>query len=153
MLRYSNDSFFSTITESHGFNKANPQSLFNVTRFDQLVEDNMKKATTAAASDSKRFATQEATFTQFQNLYCLAQCSPDLSGNDCNSCLVGAIADLPNCSSGKQGGRVLNPSCNIRYELYLFYQVTALASSPSPALLPLTLQITALPVQVGYLSF
>ncbi|KAH1111770.1 hypothetical protein GYH30_010213 [Glycine max] len=34
---------------------------------------------------------------------------------------------------GKRGGRVLYPRCNVRYELYPFYHVTASPPSPSPS--------------------
>ncbi|XP_042520785.1 cysteine-rich receptor-like protein kinase 10 isoform X2 [Macadamia integrifolia] len=98
----------------------------------------MNKVATEAASYSDRFATQEANFMQFQNLYCLGQCSPDLSGSDCYRCLVGVISYLP---SGKQGGRAFNPSCNVRFEMYSFYGVIASVPAPSPTLvspLPLT---------------
>ncbi|KAJ4981456.1 hypothetical protein NE237_032293 [Protea cynaroides] len=101
-----------------------------------ILGDTMNQVATSAASDSKRFATLEANYTQFQSLYSLAQCSPDLSANDCNTCLITTISYLPSCCSNKQGGRVLIPSCNIRYEVYPFYQITASApSSPSPTAL------------------
>ncbi|KAJ4976724.1 hypothetical protein NE237_001830 [Protea cynaroides] len=132
MLRYSNKSFFSTVADVPAFYMWNTQNVSDPTQFNQLLAKNMNKAATMAASDSERFATQEANFSQFQKMYCLAQCSLDLLENDCNRCLVGAIAFLPSCCSGKQGGRVLNPSCNIRYEVYPFYQVKASAPVPSP---------------------
>ncbi|KAH9688402.1 cysteine-rich receptor-like protein kinase 25 [Citrus sinensis] len=54
-----------------------------------------------------------------QGGYCM--CIPYLSKPDCNVCLRGALAQIPACCSGKQGGRVLTPSCNIRYERYPFF--------------------------------
>jgi hypothetical protein len=81
---------------------------------------------------SKKYATNQATISGFQNLYCLAQCTPDLSPQDCRKCLGSVIGDLPWCCMGKQGGRVLYPSCNVRYELYPFFHVDN-ASSPSPS--------------------
>jgi len=39
----------------------------------------------------------------------------------CEKCLKIATNQLPSCCSGKQGARVLIPSCNIRYEFYPFY--------------------------------
>ena len=58
-----------------------------------------------------------------EKLYGLAQCTRDLSGGDCKKRLETAIAGLPSCCDGKQGGRVVGGSCNIRYELYPFFDV------------------------------
>ncbi|KAK3183332.1 hypothetical protein Dsin_030618 [Dipteronia sinensis] len=48
-------------------------------------------------------------------------CIPDLSTENCRACLNKAAYSLLEFFKGKRGGRVLNPSCNIRYELYPFY--------------------------------
>ncbi|KAK8330647.1 hypothetical protein V6Z11_A10G019200 [Gossypium hirsutum] len=79
---------------------------------------------------SKKFATRETKLSSFQTLYTLAQCTPDLSGSACSRCLQGALESLP---TGWQGGRVLSPSCNVRYEIYPFYNLTAVSPQPPPA--------------------
>jgi len=78
----------------------------------------------AAAAVGNKFATREANISGFESVYCLAQCTPDLSLSDCRRCLSEVIGDLPWCCEGKRGGRVLYPSCNVRYELYPFYRST-----------------------------
>ncbi|OIT35706.1 cysteine-rich receptor-like protein kinase 10 [Nicotiana attenuata] len=78
----------------------------------------------------KKFATKEANFSSPEKLYTLAQCTPDLSDSSCDRCLSTAIGNLPR--HGSRGGRVLLPSCNVRYELYSFYNVTAVALPPPP---------------------
>ncbi|XP_043687390.1 cysteine-rich receptor-like protein kinase 10 [Telopea speciosissima] len=134
-LRYSNQSFFSNVSESPAFSMFNAQDISDSTWFDRLLNDTMHKAAIKAASDSQRFATQEANFKRDQNLYCLVQCSPDLSGNDCDRCLVDSIADLLIYCSRNEGGRMVYPSCNVRFEFYPFYGLTASAPSPSPTTL------------------
>ncbi|XP_042519922.1 cysteine-rich receptor-like protein kinase 25 [Macadamia integrifolia] len=133
-LRYSNKSFFSTLSENPPYAMFNTHNISDPNRFNQLWGNITNVTATKAASNSDRYATQEANFTQFQKLYCLAQCSPDLSGRDCNSCLVNAISYLPGCCSGSKGGRVFNPSCIIRFEVYPFYRVTGSALAPSPTI-------------------
>ncbi|KAE8715160.1 hypothetical protein F3Y22_tig00110186pilonHSYRG00076 [Hibiscus syriacus] len=59
----------------------------------------------------------------------------DLTTSDCNTRLRQAISDLPVCCDGKQGGRVLTPRCNIRYELYPFYNQSAVSLPPPPFVL------------------
>ncbi|KAK1368438.1 hypothetical protein POM88_034530 [Heracleum sosnowskyi] len=59
-------------------------------------------------------------------------CIPDLSGKDCGLCLREAMSFWPKCCDRKQGGRVLLYSCNIRYEVYPFFDILVSAPSPSP---------------------
>ncbi|GKV19311.1 hypothetical protein SLEP1_g29592 [Rubroshorea leprosula] len=78
-------------------------------------------------------------FLRFRPCTVWFQCMLYLSTLDCNRCLQGAIASLPNCCSGKVGGRILKPSCNIRHEVYPFYIESAVpAPAPSPVVLTLT---------------
>ncbi|KAL8222739.1 hypothetical protein R6Q57_020140 [Mikania cordata] len=44
----------------------------------------------------------------------------DLSSGACKTFLDDAINILPSCCDGKEGGRVVGGSCNIRYEIYSF---------------------------------
>ena len=134
MLRYSNVSFFSQVSESPSVYMWNTQNITEQARFDQLLVDSFNSIRSEAANDQsgKKYATKEENFTGFQSLYTLVQCTPDLSPDQCNRCLVGTIALLPNCCSGKQGGRVLFPSCNVRFEVYPFYTEPAPPPSPPP---------------------
>ncbi|XP_059639555.1 cysteine-rich receptor-like protein kinase 10 [Cornus florida] len=139
MLRYANQSFFSTMEESPNVNVWNPYNVTEQDRFEQLLGETVDDLATLASNDESgnvtRFATQEADFTAFQKLHSLAQCTPDLSGSDCNRCLRVAISFLPTCYVGRQGGRVLLPSCNIRFEISPFYTSVATAPPPTPILL------------------
>ncbi|XP_042519245.1 cysteine-rich receptor-like protein kinase 10 [Macadamia integrifolia] len=134
-LRYSNESIFSIVSDSSALIMLNPNNISDPTRFNQLLDNTMNEVATEAASYSDRFATQEAIVTEFQNLYCLAQCSPYLSRNGCYRCLLGAIGNLPICCNGSQGGRVFSPSCVVRFEMYLFHRVTTSVPATSSTLL------------------
>ena len=83
----------------------------------------------AASGDSlKKFAAGHVIVqgsTTNQPIYALLQCTPDLGKQNCIDCLKGAISKIPVCCGGKQGGRVLKPSCNLRFETNLFYDFTA----------------------------
>ncbi|KAI9072207.1 hypothetical protein K1719_045835 [Acacia pycnantha] len=83
-------------------------------------------------------------------IYGLYMCRGDVSLQVCNQCVVNATQRLPSeCPyskeaviwEGKIGGRAVNPSCNIRYELFSFFDtnqlnVTVPAPAPTPALAP-----------------
>ncbi|CAH9071747.1 unnamed protein product [Cuscuta europaea] len=50
-----------------------------------------------------------------------AQCSPDLDMQECKHCLGDSVQSIPQCCSGRQGAKVLKPSCSLRYEVSEFY--------------------------------
>lgn len=87
-------------------------------------------ATKAANSEDEKFETGEVNLTSSVTLYGLVQCTPELSLFDCNMCFRSAIASVPNCCDGKQGARVLLPGCNIRYQVYPFYNSTKILATP-----------------------
>lgn len=106
----------------------------NQTRFMELMKNMMNNviAVRAATGGSqKKFATDSVINTAFQTIYGLGQCTPDLSPSDCNTCLVDAIGAF----KVTQGGRILLPSCVVRYEVYPFFDLSLL-SSPPPAPAP-----------------
>ncbi|KAI5444733.1 hypothetical protein KIW84_013126 [Lathyrus oleraceus] len=126
MLRYSDYYFFSTADKS-GFSLTNTADVSNTKAFIRLLLPFMNQTADEAARPlsgvkNKKFATTETRVSESETLYCLAQCTPDLSPNDCRTCLNSAIEELPLCCNGKVGGRYLYPSCNVRYELYPFYR-------------------------------
>jgi len=138
MLRYSNESIFSTVAVRPIIYLLNSQNITEQDRFNRLLNTTMTEMAREASNfpiGVKKFGVKEVKFSDFQNLYNLVQCTPDLSSTDCNSCLQAAINRLPMCCSGKQGGRVLFPSCNVRYELYQFYNEST-APAPAPGLAP-----------------
>ncbi|XP_015868281.3 cysteine-rich receptor-like protein kinase 25 [Ziziphus jujuba] len=134
MVRYSNESFFGNMVQDPSISLYNIQDISEPVRFNQLLQVSMNDSRTKAVdapTGAKRFGTKEATFTSSDTLYTLVQCTPDLNSSDCDRCLRGMISGLMSCCYGKRGGNVLNPSCNIRYEIYPFYQLAA-APTPTP---------------------
>ncbi|RZB61879.1 Cysteine-rich receptor-like protein kinase 7 [Glycine soja] len=109
----------------------NTANISNQESFMRLMFSTINKTADEAAKDDKKFATRQTTISEFQNLYCLAQCTPDLSPLDCRSCLSKVIGDLPLFCEGQQGARVLYPGCNVRYDLYPFYRSTKRTKPPA----------------------
>ncbi|KAM2366606.1 hypothetical protein TB2_005024 [Malus domestica] len=136
MLRYSYVSFFSTLAENPGVFLMNTQNVTEQTRFNRVLASSMNDVATEAANDADKFATKQTNFSDLITLYSLGQCTQDLSAAVCDRCFRIAIAQLPSCCSGKQGGRVLFPSCNVRYEIYPFYDENATAPEPAPGAPP-----------------
>ncbi|KAK7357543.1 hypothetical protein VNO80_16832 [Phaseolus coccineus] len=94
----------------------------------------------AVSSEStKKFATGEAEdrVGSWRRVYGMVQCVPSATNDQCETCLKHGIGTLFSaCCEGKQGARALLAWCNIRYELYQFYNTTLTPSTPlvpSPA--------------------
>ncbi|KAI9123431.1 hypothetical protein K1719_004731 [Acacia pycnantha] len=80
----------------------------------------MNDAVVEAANSTKKFATKEANLTSGVSMYTLVQCTRDLSPQFCSKCLSGLIELIPTDSS-IIGGRIQNPSCNLRFQEDRFY--------------------------------
>lgn len=138
MLTYSNQSIFPTVREGPGVLLYNVNNISDPTSFNQLLGTTLTNLVPKAASGQlggKKFAVAKINFiATMQTLYTLAQCTPDLTTDDCTRCLQVAFGRL---LLGRQGARYLLPSCNIRYETYSFYNETAVSLlSPPPAPAP-----------------
>ncbi|MCL7027171.1 hypothetical protein MKW94_011513, partial [Papaver nudicaule] len=132
MLRYSNEYYFNIMQITPAVYIWDPISITDPEQFNPVLADLMDELEKQRGSSFSNFATGYKNLTNDRKVYGLVQCSPDILSNDCSRCLLGAISELPSCCDGKQGGRVIRPSCNIRYELYPFLQYT---NAPSPPLL------------------
>ncbi|KAM1186508.1 hypothetical protein FF1_015660 [Malus domestica] len=136
MLRYSNESFFSTAPELTPLYSWNGDDPPDQTRFNQVVAASMNEVATEAAKDADKFATKKETVSDRIHLYSLGQCTQDLSATACERCLRAAIAEWQSCCSGKREVRLLHPSCNFRYATYLFYAQNDTAPEPAPGAPP-----------------
>ncbi|KAK3188261.1 hypothetical protein Dsin_027822 [Dipteronia sinensis] len=135
LLRYSDSYIFSTAARNPGIYFRNDTYVtVDPSRFHEVVLGLMNEAETQAVNDPRKFATRKGISTTSQPLYVLVQCTEDLSNNDCSGCLQESIAGL---QSGRLGGSSLLPSCNSRYESYLFYNEN-MTSRPPPAPTPVT---------------
>ncbi|XP_061348331.1 cysteine-rich receptor-like protein kinase 8 [Gastrolobium bilobum] len=139
MVRYSTTYFFSSVSTTPKFPMWNTANVSNPKSFMSLLFMTMNETADEAALHPighKNYATKEVSISEFQTLYFLAQCTPDLSPHDCRTCLGVIMEDIRGCCGGSLGGRVLCSSCNIRYELYPFYHTSP--TSTSPELVPAT---------------
>ncbi|XXG83032.1 hypothetical protein AAC387_Pa10g0888 [Persea americana] len=130
-LRYSDQRFFSIVDETLSVNLWSNENISNPDEFNRALESLLKNLTSEAAFNaSKRmFATGQASINSTQNIYGLVQCTRDLTPSDCNSCLQRTSENIKLCCFGRQGGRILGASCNVRFELYSFFGG---AGSPPP---------------------
>ena len=137
MLRYSFRDIFGIMEISPPFYMCSGNNVS--ANYDQFSQDlrtllDSQRGRAAAGGSLRKFAAGNATAPNNQTLYSLVQCTPDLSDQDCRDCLFGAMEDIRNYCAGKQRGRVIKPSCNLRFDVALFYDATAdNASNNTPA--------------------
>ncbi|KAI9123990.1 hypothetical protein K1719_005290 [Acacia pycnantha] len=100
----------------------------------ELALDTLNAVAKQAAygGGGKKFATKEVNYSNFQTIYSMVLCTPDLSADDCYRCLITLSAEYPTCCFGKIGAVVLAASCTVRYEVYPFYRMTLPPPSPPP---------------------
>ncbi|GJN14795.1 hypothetical protein PR202_gb01656 [Eleusine coracana subsp. coracana] len=105
-------------------------------RLDGLMSNLTWKA--AHGNNPRMFAAGAVDHTPLVKIYGMAQCTGDLGGDDCYSCLDRAVAYIPTYWGRKQGGQAILWSCFVRFESAIFYNVHAveIAMSSSPALAP-----------------
>ncbi|XP_027364923.1 putative receptor-like protein kinase At4g00960 [Abrus precatorius] len=125
MLRYSDRSIFNLEETGPAYYANNMKNATDLNQFNEDVRtllDSLKS--TAALGDSRfKYAAGNKSGPDDQVIYGLVQCTPDLSGSQCDDCLVQSIARIPiDCCKDKIGGRVVRPSCFMRFETsFLFY--------------------------------
>lgn len=121
-LKYDDTDFFGKIDYQNRFDILNVNNVTMVEphKFNQRVKELLTNLSKKACKSSKMFAHGESQIEESNKIYGMVQCSRDLSDVNCKICLDDAISKLPSCCDGKQGGRVVGGSCNIRYEIYPF---------------------------------
>lgn len=151
MLRYSNQSIVGQMRIRPAVFLTNKQNITEnqVSRFNESLPALLIDVAVKAALSSRKFATEKANFTVFQTIYSLVQCTPDLTNQDCESCLRQAINWLPRCCDRSVGGRVIAPSCSFRYELYPFYNETIAEATMAPPLSTVAAPPLKLPSEKG----
>ncbi|GMI77538.1 cysteine-rich RLK (RECEPTOR-like protein kinase) 10 [Hibiscus trionum] len=110
----------------------NEKNISNPGRFNDVLAFLMNNISRNAAYDSElMFETGEVKFNKKERIYGLVQCTRDISGDTCLNCLNSALQDLNGCCGSRTGGSVLSRNCNVRFQMYKFYN-----GSDSPLIYP-----------------
>ncbi|GFP94691.1 cysteine-rich receptor-like protein kinase 41 [Phtheirospermum japonicum] len=151
MLRYSNQTILGIMETRPALFMSNVENATNPGEFLTYLRGHLDNLRDLAANGGplRKVAAANVRANDFQYIFALVQCTPDLSSDDCTGCLIAAAAEIPTCCDRRRGGRVLYPSCNLRYERYPFFNETRLQElvpvPPSPAPQPPLAPVTPLP--------
>jgi hypothetical protein len=77
----------------------------------------------AASGGYSKFVAKTSVAPDFSKIYVFAQCTPDLTDQQCTNCLEMISSQLPLCCIGKEGGRFYTLSCNFRLETFPFFDL------------------------------
>ncbi|GKB19856.1 kinase RLK-Pelle-DLSV family protein [Tanacetum coccineum] len=117
-LTYSNDTIFENIKINYFGYESGSQTTTNVNKFDDDLRSLLDKLKADAASEGalRKFASGNTTSPDSITIYAILQCSPDLSEQDCISCLDNIIEKhISRKMNGNVKGRALDPMCNFQY--------------------------------------
>lgn len=122
-VSYSYSNFFSAMTYQGQYPESNnqKQNVSNPKELSSALIKLMDGLISEATWASSMFAVDSSNFSSQGHVYGLVQCTRGISGSDCNNCLRFAWGDLRVCCSPHQGATVVSRYCNVRFELYSFY--------------------------------
>ncbi|KAG2401385.1 hypothetical protein LR48_Vigan02g233000 [Vigna angularis] len=134
MLRYSDRNIFGLMEIGPAFYANNDKNASDLDEFNEDVNTLLRNLSGIAASgDSRVKYAADGISSGSKVIYGLVQCTPDLEESECADCLSQSIERIPiDCCKDKIGGRVVRPSCNMRFETsFKFYGDPAFVP-PSP---------------------
>ncbi|XP_073004997.1 cysteine-rich receptor-like protein kinase 25 isoform X1 [Typha latifolia] len=133
ILRYSDKDFFGQVDASY-YRYRTESKVKQLPQFNDNLGNLMTslKSKAAYGDSSRMFAAGMANYTSSDTIYGLVQCTMDLSNKECDECLSSLVSSIPDCCNASTGARVYGRTCIIRYDSYLFYNITSADELPSP---------------------
>ena len=135
-IRYTNDPLYNMKIADPTFLVRSDRNVSNGKRFREeraaLMADLVAQAAKGGSEIKVGVGSRDFSDNEFSKIYGLVQCSPELSLLDCQACLREASKSFQSVAA--EGFRVLNPNCNVQYELSVFYNGTRLAELGVPVI-------------------
>ncbi|KAF7026108.1 hypothetical protein CFC21_038239 [Triticum aestivum] len=127
MLRFSNQNFLATTVNDkiHVIAVSMEMPLNTSIRDDSfrfLLFTLLNNTAQSAENSPRRFTTSRLDVSSLPTVYCLMQCTPDLTADDCAACFQPYPSLTFRHMDGNKGGQILGTRCSMRYEIYPFFQ-------------------------------
>lgn len=135
MIYYSNESVIGSMSSDTLSLPCNNQNATQPDKFNQDLRSMLDRLLSQATYGGPflKFAAGNTTAPDFNTIYALVQCTPDLSAQGCSDCLTAAFGALSAAQCiDRVGAIVLARSCNFRYDNHRFFNYTLI----KPPLLP-----------------
>ncbi|CAI0460702.1 unnamed protein product [Linum tenue] len=139
-LQYSDRNFFSDLDSTPRFSVWNRVKAKDPVLLRTKLEALLDFLSPYAAESGVRVASGDSAYTTAMKIYAMVQCSKGISGSDCSTCLQNLTRKCLLLLDEGEAGFLFAPSCNLRYDIYLFYPVLSsfqpgLDQPPPPSLL------------------
>ncbi|KAF8030099.1 hypothetical protein BT93_E2507 [Corymbia citriodora subsp. variegata] len=117
IIRYSDTSFFSTVVTEPSYLASTTNNVSSPDAYDAVMRKllNVLSAEAARGGSLRKYASGNESVGP-DMIYALVQCTPDLTEQQCNDCLVIGLQEIRDCCVRYTGGRLMVPSCLILYE-------------------------------------
>ncbi|MED6158457.1 hypothetical protein PIB30_032902 [Stylosanthes scabra] len=128
MVRYSKENFFGEVqirplTFIWNTNENNRTSPFeNHLDAEAVMCPSINQLKNNASDGNMLFNSRKPNVNNEYEGYGFVQCTRDINRTSCGSCLYQLLEKTNKCCRNRVGWRLLAPSCNIRYEKYLFFE-------------------------------
>ncbi|XP_058186567.1 cysteine-rich repeat secretory protein 38-like [Rhododendron vialii] len=117
MLRYSPINFVNQSDTSITFSIYDTRDAPDESSYDLKVNLLIKNLSYAAGASDNRSAVGRTVLVGSLNIYGYVDCTRDIDGGDCTTCLLAAIDWIPSCCLGKWAGWIATPTCNIQFNM------------------------------------
>ncbi|XP_020250321.1 cysteine-rich repeat secretory protein 38-like [Asparagus officinalis] len=129
LMRYSDSSFFGVVDLAG-------QTLCGVRQISQAASDETIKFARGlveqASNNPLMVASGEESVTSQSSSYVLLQCTRDLNSEGCKNCLETGLSQVGAQCNQTNGWRYLSGSCMLRYEVFPFFNTSAISTPGSP---------------------
>ncbi|CAL5369660.1 unnamed protein product [Camellia sinensis] len=85
--------------------------------YDPKVRMLMQNLSYTAGVSDQRSAVGMTHMVGNRTIYGYVDCTRDVNGQDCTTCLLGATDSIPSCCLGKWAGWIATPTCNIQFDM------------------------------------
>ncbi|XP_047056108.1 cysteine-rich receptor-like protein kinase 10 [Lolium rigidum] len=122
LLRFSNNNFLTATDNSAVILMTNQNFTTSVDSIRPLLFTLINNTAQVAAGSIRRFATSSLDVSALTRMYCLMQCRPDLTTDECTVCFEVVLQDTLGYTDYKLGAQGLGIRCTMRYEVFPFFR-------------------------------
>ncbi|XP_056689356.1 cysteine-rich repeat secretory protein 9-like [Spinacia oleracea] len=121
ILHYANLSFSTIMVELPRYVQASRQTADLETNFGQILGntfiDLISNVTSEFPVSSRYFATMTAKYRSYETIYAFTQCNPDITSNNCSTCLQNGFSAIATNYTGSVYAQLFSPICRLSYVL------------------------------------
>ena len=139
MLRYSNINFFGVAQTGPAMFRWSIRNITSPEETDFEVLALMNDLVDETLGTNKLYRDGNRTKINGNGImrYGLEQSTRDLNHTECNNCLKILVNNVSDCCQSSSGFRMFNPSCDLRYEIYSFFEPELPPPMPPPSSQPM----------------